>query len=121
SVMSTERKLTGMAKKNDSSFSDIVKEVVEQQQSQTSEIEKNKKILFQLQVQNKRCDAVLKRLRCQVNKLQANRRQWQWNIQQMEKTAEELRRFTEKEVFSTVELYGWADWERPLFTASQLN
>nr|XP_020827371.1 coiled-coil domain-containing protein 122 isoform X2 [Phascolarctos cinereus] len=43
-------------------------------------------------VQNKRCDAILKRLRCQVNKLQANRRQWQWNIQQMEQTAEELRR-----------------------------
>ncbi|XP_072473271.1 coiled-coil domain-containing protein 122 isoform X2 [Notamacropus eugenii] len=38
-----------MAKKNDSSFSDAVKEVVEQQQSQTSEIEKNKKILFHLQ------------------------------------------------------------------------
>uniref|UniRef100_A0A5F8GZG1 Coiled-coil domain containing 122 n=1 Tax=Monodelphis domestica TaxID=13616 RepID=A0A5F8GZG1_MONDO len=38
-----------MTKKNDSSFSDVVKEVVEQQQSQTSEIEKNKKILIQLQ------------------------------------------------------------------------
>ncbi|XP_044525323.1 coiled-coil domain-containing protein 122 [Gracilinanus agilis] len=58
------------------------------------EEEKNvhEKLRKEIEVQNKRYDAILKRLHCQVNKLQANRRQWQWNIQQMEKTAEELRR-----------------------------
>lgn len=44
------------------------------------------------QVQRKRYDAILKRLRCQVNKIQLNRRNWQWNIQQLEKTAAELRK-----------------------------
>ncbi|XP_011368061.1 coiled-coil domain-containing protein 122 isoform X1 [Pteropus vampyrus] len=46
----------------------------------------------QVQVQHKRYGAILKRLHCQVNKLQSHRRQWQWNIQQLEKTAAELRR-----------------------------
>ncbi|XP_032960678.1 coiled-coil domain-containing protein 122 isoform X2 [Rhinolophus ferrumequinum] len=46
----------------------------------------------QAQVQHKRYGAILKRLHCQVNKLQSDRRQWQWNIQQLEKTAAELRR-----------------------------
>ncbi|XP_074047813.1 coiled-coil domain-containing protein 122 [Macrotis lagotis] len=53
------------------------------------------KLIKEIEVQNKRYDAILKRLHCQVNKLQAKRRQWQWNIQQMEKTAEELRRCIE--------------------------
>ncbi|XP_036611631.1 coiled-coil domain-containing protein 122 [Trichosurus vulpecula] len=52
----------------------------------------HEKLIKEIEVQNKRYGAILKRLHCQVNKLQANRRQWQWNIQQMEKTAEELRR-----------------------------
>ncbi|XP_059540684.1 coiled-coil domain-containing protein 122 isoform X2 [Myotis daubentonii] len=46
----------------------------------------------QVQVQNKRYGAILKRLHCQLNKLQSNRKQWQWNIQQLEKTAAELRK-----------------------------
>lgn len=46
----------------------------------------------QVQVQHKRYGAILKRLHCQVNKLQSHRRQWQWNIQQLENTAAELRR-----------------------------
>ncbi|XP_045444627.1 coiled-coil domain-containing protein 122 isoform X2 [Pipistrellus kuhlii] len=46
----------------------------------------------QIQVQNKRYGAILKRLHCQLNKLQSNRNQWQWNIQQLEKTAAELRK-----------------------------
>ncbi|XP_074185424.1 coiled-coil domain-containing protein 122 isoform X3 [Rhinolophus sinicus] len=45
-----------------------------------------------VQVQHKRYGAILKRLHCQVNKLQSNRRQWQWNIQQLENTAAQLRR-----------------------------
>ncbi|XP_047409590.1 coiled-coil domain-containing protein 122 isoform X2 [Sciurus carolinensis] len=48
--------------------------------------------ITQVQVQHKRYDAILKRLHCQVNKLQSNRRQWQWNIQQLENTAAELRK-----------------------------
>lgn len=44
------------------------------------------------QVQRKRYDAILKRLHCQVNKIQLNKRNWQWNIQQLEKTAAELRK-----------------------------
>nr|XP_045001702.1 coiled-coil domain-containing protein 122 isoform X3 [Jaculus jaculus] len=48
--------------------------------------------ITQLQVQHKRYDAILKRLHCQVNKLQSNRRQWQWNIQQLEKTVTELKK-----------------------------
>uniref|UniRef100_A0A8C0J4V8 Coiled-coil domain containing 122 n=1 Tax=Chelonoidis abingdonii TaxID=106734 RepID=A0A8C0J4V8_CHEAB len=71
---------------------EVVKQVAEQQHSQASEIEKSKIVLSQLQVQNKRCDAILKRLHCQLNKLQSNRRQWHWNIQQMEKKAAELRK-----------------------------
>lgn len=90
-----ERKSQGFPKKDNqdtSSLADAVEKVAKQQQSQASEIEKNKKVLFNLKVQHKRYDAILKRLHCQVNKLQANRRQWQWNIQQLEKTAAELRK-----------------------------
>ncbi|XP_016060911.1 PREDICTED: coiled-coil domain-containing protein 122 isoform X3 [Miniopterus natalensis] len=46
----------------------------------------------QVQVQHKRYGAILKRLHCQLNKLQSNRRQWQWNIQHLEETAAELRK-----------------------------
>ncbi|XP_037655775.1 coiled-coil domain-containing protein 122 isoform X2 [Choloepus didactylus] len=52
----------------------------------------HEKLRKEIEVQHKRYDAILKRLRCQVNKLQANRRQWQWNIEQLEKTAAELRK-----------------------------
>ncbi|XP_004844297.1 coiled-coil domain-containing protein 122 isoform X2 [Heterocephalus glaber] len=52
----------------------------------------HEKLRKEIEVQHKRYDAILKRLHCQVNKLQSNRRQWQWNIQQLEKTAVELRK-----------------------------
>ncbi|XP_012503715.1 PREDICTED: coiled-coil domain-containing protein 122 [Propithecus coquereli] len=52
----------------------------------------HEKLRKEIEVQHKRYDAILKRLRCQVNKLHSNRRQWQWNIQQLEKTAAELRK-----------------------------
>ncbi|XP_029458791.1 coiled-coil domain-containing protein 122 [Rhinatrema bivittatum] len=50
------------------------------------------KLRKDISVQNKRCDAILKRLHCQLNKIQSSQRQWHWNIQQMEKTAAELRK-----------------------------
>ncbi|KAI5130818.1 coiled-coil domain-containing protein 122 isoform X1 [Manis pentadactyla] len=58
------------------------------------EEEKNthEKLRKEIEVQHKRYGAILKRLHCQVNKLQSNRRQWQWNIEQLEKTAAELRK-----------------------------
>ncbi|XP_063648185.1 coiled-coil domain-containing protein 122 isoform X2 [Pan troglodytes] len=52
----------------------------------------HEKLRKEIEVQHKRYDAILKRLHCQVNKLQSSRRQWQWNIQQLEKTAAELRK-----------------------------
>lgn len=39
-----------VAKQDTSSLTDAVEQVAKQQQSQTSEIEKNKKVLFHLQV-----------------------------------------------------------------------
>ncbi|XP_038166093.1 coiled-coil domain-containing protein 122 isoform X3 [Arvicola amphibius] len=52
----------------------------------------HEKLRKEIEVQHKRYDAILKRLRCQVNKIQLNRRNWQWNIQQLEQTASELRK-----------------------------
>ncbi|XP_021059668.1 coiled-coil domain-containing protein 122 isoform X3 [Mus pahari] len=100
--------------KDTSALTDAVEQVAKQQQSQTSEIEKHKKILFHLQVQHKRYDAILKRLHCQMNKIQLNRRKWQWNIQQLQKTAAELRkRMGEKEA-SEIQGRPVALWERIL-------
>ncbi|XP_036762812.2 coiled-coil domain-containing protein 122-like [Manis pentadactyla] len=58
------------------------------------EEEKNthEKLRKEIEVQYKRYGVILKHLHCQVNKLQSNRRQWQWNIEQLEKTAAELRK-----------------------------
>ncbi|XP_051016813.1 coiled-coil domain-containing protein 122 isoform X1 [Acomys russatus] len=52
----------------------------------------HEKLRKEIEVQHKRYDAILKRLHCQVNKIQLNRRKWQWNIQQLEKTAAELKK-----------------------------
>ncbi|XP_034859218.1 coiled-coil domain-containing protein 122 isoform X1 [Mirounga angustirostris] len=52
----------------------------------------HEKLRKEIEVQHKRYGAILKRLHCQVNKLQSNKRQWQWNIHQLEKTAAELRK-----------------------------
>ncbi|KAJ6661751.1 hypothetical protein lerEdw1_013273 [Lerista edwardsae] len=46
----------------------------------------------EIEVQNKRCEAILKRLHCQVNKLQSSKRQWNWTIQQKEEKLKELRK-----------------------------
>ncbi|NXI59254.1 CC122 protein, partial [Chloroceryle aenea] len=56
------------------------------------EKKKHAKLKKEIEVQNKRYNAILKRLHCQLNKLQSNRRQWHWNIQQLEKKAAELRK-----------------------------
>uniref|UniRef100_UPI00398E5E65 coiled-coil domain-containing protein 122 isoform X2 n=1 Tax=Pristiophorus japonicus TaxID=55135 RepID=UPI00398E5E65 len=48
-------------------------------------------IIKQVQVQNKRCEAILKRLYCQLNKVQSHKRQLTWDMEQMEKTAAYLR------------------------------
>ncbi|KAM7129918.1 coiled-coil domain-containing protein 122 [Ciconia maguari] len=50
------------------------------------------KLRKEIEVQNKRYDAIIKRLHCQLNKLHSNKRQWYWNIQQLEKKAAELRK-----------------------------
>ncbi|XP_058999809.1 coiled-coil domain-containing protein 122 isoform X4 [Mustela lutreola] len=52
----------------------------------------HEKLRKEIEVQHKRYGAILKRLHCQVNKIQSNKRQWQWNIHQLEKTAAELRK-----------------------------
>nr|XP_048278074.1 coiled-coil domain-containing protein 122 [Myodes glareolus] len=52
----------------------------------------HEKLRKEIEVQRKRYDAILKRLHCQVNKIQLKKRNWQWNIQQLEKTAAELRK-----------------------------
>ncbi|XP_051497778.1 coiled-coil domain-containing protein 122 [Apus apus] len=56
------------------------------------EKKKHAKLRKEIEVQNKRYDAILKRLHCQLNKLHSNKRQWHWNIQQLEKKAAELRK-----------------------------
>ncbi|NWH57643.1 CC122 protein, partial [Geococcyx californianus] len=57
-----------------------------------AEKKKHSKLRKEIEVQNKRYDAILKRLHCQLKKLHSNKRQWHWNIQQLEKKAAELRR-----------------------------
>ncbi|NXY16896.1 CC122 protein, partial [Atrichornis clamosus] len=56
------------------------------------EKKKHAKLRKEIEVQNKRYDAILKRLHCQLNKVHSNKRQWHWNIQQLEKKAAELRK-----------------------------
>ncbi|XP_042189746.1 dehydrogenase/reductase SDR family member 12 isoform X3 [Callorhinchus milii] len=56
------------------------------------EQERHAQLRKEIEVQNKRCEAILKRLYCQLNKVQSNKRHWTWDMQQMEKTAAHLRR-----------------------------
>ncbi|XP_075706355.1 coiled-coil domain-containing protein 122 isoform X2 [Rhinoderma darwinii] len=55
------------------------------------ELEKHAVLRKDIEVQKKRYNAILKRLHSQLNKAQLNRSQYQWNIEQMEKTACSLR------------------------------
>ncbi|XP_028734324.1 coiled-coil domain-containing protein 122 isoform X1 [Peromyscus leucopus] len=68
----------------------------------------------EIEVQHKRNDAILKRLHCQVNKIQLNRRKWQWNIQQLEKTAAELKKRLGVEEAQEIQNRPIASWERIL-------
>ncbi|KAM7110741.1 coiled-coil domain-containing protein 122 isoform 1-T3 [Molossus nigricans] len=52
----------------------------------------HEKLRKEIEVQHKRYGAILKRLHCQVNKLQSDRRHWQGSLQQLEGTAAELRK-----------------------------
>ncbi|XP_019356056.2 coiled-coil domain-containing protein 122 [Alligator mississippiensis] len=71
----------------------VVKESINEKKKHLEEEKKmHAKLRKEIEVQNKRCDAILKRLHCQLNKFQSNKRQWHWNIQQMEKRAAELRK-----------------------------
>ncbi|XP_036054993.1 coiled-coil domain-containing protein 122 isoform X3 [Onychomys torridus] len=72
------------------------------------------KYATQIQVQHKRYDAILKRLHCQVNKIQLNRRKWQWNIQQLEKTAAELKKRLGVKEAQETQNRPTASWERIL-------
>ncbi|XP_048350626.1 coiled-coil domain-containing protein 122 [Sphaerodactylus townsendi] len=71
----------------------VLKEMVSQREN-TLQDEWNIHIRLQkeIEVENKRCGAIFKRLRCQVNKLQASQRQGHWNIQKMEHRAAELKK-----------------------------
>ncbi|XP_059129287.1 coiled-coil domain-containing protein 122 isoform X3 [Peromyscus eremicus] len=68
----------------------------------------------EIEVQHKRYDAILKRLHCQVNKIQLNRRKWQWNIQQLEKTAAELKKRLGVKEAQEIQNRPTASWERIL-------
>ncbi|XP_063289625.1 coiled-coil domain-containing protein 122 [Pelobates fuscus] len=50
----------------------------------------------EIEVQRKRYNAILKRLHCQLQKAQLSRRQYQWNIEQMQKTVTDLRENLER-------------------------
>nr|XP_056718044.1 coiled-coil domain-containing protein 122 [Euleptes europaea] len=71
----------------------VLKEAVSQKENALQD-ENNIQVRLrkEIEVENKRCGAILKRLRCQVNKLQASQRQARWNVQQMENRAAELRK-----------------------------
>ncbi|XP_060091212.1 coiled-coil domain-containing protein 122 [Heteronotia binoei] len=74
----------------------VLKEAVSQKQNILQD-EKNvqTRLRKEIEVENKRCGAILKRLHCQVNKLQASHRQARWDVQQMESRAAELRTLLE--------------------------
>ncbi|KAM8975090.1 coiled-coil domain-containing protein 122 [Pelodytes ibericus] len=55
------------------------------------EIEIHATLRKEIEVQKKRYDAIVKRLHCQLNKAQQNKRQYKWNMERMEKSAADLR------------------------------
>ncbi|XP_028610094.1 coiled-coil domain-containing protein 122 [Grammomys surdaster] len=92
----------------------IKESIIEKTSFLEEEKKTHEKLRKEIEVQHKRYDAILKRLHCQVNKIQLNRRKWQWNIQQLEKTAAELKkRIGEKEA-SEIQNRPAALWERIL-------
>ncbi|KAG8586082.1 hypothetical protein GDO81_005243 [Engystomops pustulosus] len=55
------------------------------------ELERHAVLRKEIEVEKKRYNAILKRLHSQLNKAELNRRQYQWNIAEMEKKASTLR------------------------------
>ncbi|XP_072900703.1 coiled-coil domain-containing protein 122 [Hemitrygon akajei] len=69
-----------------------IKVVINEKSVQLSKEQENQiHLKKEIEVQNKRCEAILKRLYSQLNKIQSNKRQLTWDIQQMEKNAALLR------------------------------
>ncbi|XP_006884625.1 PREDICTED: coiled-coil domain-containing protein 122 [Elephantulus edwardii] len=66
--------------------------IIEKTCSLEKENKTHEKLRKEIEVQRKRYDAILKRLHCQVNKFQSDRRQWQWKIERLEETAAKLRK-----------------------------
>ncbi|KAM4045469.1 coiled-coil domain-containing protein 122 [Anomaloglossus baeobatrachus] len=56
------------------------------------ELERHAVLRKDIEVQKKRYNAILKRLHSQINRAQLSRRQYQWNIEKMERTACSLKR-----------------------------
>lgn len=54
------------------------------------ELERHAVLRKDIEVQKKRYNAIMKRLHSQLNKAQLNRRQYRWNIEELEKTASSL-------------------------------
>ncbi|ETE58381.1 Coiled-coil domain-containing protein, partial [Ophiophagus hannah] len=71
----------------------VLKEAVDEKENAVRD-EKSRQATLQkeIELQRKRSEAVLKRLRCQVNNLELERRQGRLKMQQLEGEAEELRK-----------------------------
>uniref|UniRef100_A0A8C5SQP6 Coiled-coil domain-containing protein 122 n=1 Tax=Laticauda laticaudata TaxID=8630 RepID=A0A8C5SQP6_LATLA len=71
----------------------VLKEAVGEKENAVRD-EKSRQATLQkeIELQRKRSEAVLKRLRCQLNNLELGRRQWRLKMQQLEGEAEELRK-----------------------------
>ncbi|NXN94886.1 CC122 protein, partial [Rhinopomastus cyanomelas] len=65
------------------------------------ELKMHAKLRKEIEVQNKRYEAILKRLHCQLNKAYSNKRQCYWNMQQLQKKAAELRKCLEEVEFQS--------------------
>ncbi|XP_060989341.1 coiled-coil domain-containing protein 122 [Dama dama] len=95
-LQNPEGNLMRQAQEDITKLKDEITSVEESISEQTCFLEEetktHEKLRKEIEVQHKRYSAILKRLHCQVNKLHSDRRQWQWSIQQLEKTAAELRR-----------------------------
>ncbi|XP_078264848.1 coiled-coil domain-containing protein 122 [Rhinoraja longicauda] len=86
-IKQVQREITDLEAKRSEIKAAINEKSVQLKKEQEHHIHLKKEI----EVQNKRCEAILKRLYCQLNKIQSNKRQLTWDIQQMEKNAAHLR------------------------------
>ncbi|XP_063160369.1 coiled-coil domain-containing protein 122 [Candoia aspera] len=71
----------------------VLKEAVSEKEKAIQD-EKSTHAMLQkeIELQNKRCEAILKRLRCQINKVESDKRQGHWKMQQLEEKLEALRK-----------------------------